>query len=216
MQIFLDTANLEEIRTANSWGILEGVTTNPSLVSKEEYGFNQLVEEICSIVDGPVSAEAISLDSGGMIEEAQQLSRLAPNVVVKVPMTWEGIKAVHTLEQQGVRTNVTLVFSVNQALLAAKAGASYVSPFIGRLDDIGENGVALVEDLVEIIELYGFKARVIAASIRHPQHVVEVAKAGSHIATLPFNVLKQMVAHPLTDRGIDKFLEDWKKSQGTA
>ncbi len=213
MKIFLDTANLEEIRTANEWGILEGVTTNPSLVSKEKYDFYELVKEICQVVDGPVSAEVISLESGKMIEEAKQLSSLASNVVVKIPITLEGLKAVNVLEQQNIKTNVTLVFSVNQALLAAKAGASYISPFLGRLDDIGENGVSLVEKLVEVMDVYNFKTQVISASIRHPQHVVEVARAGSHIATLPFKVLKQMFDHPLTDIGIKRFLEDWEKSQ---
>ena len=216
MQIYLDTANLEEIRTANEWGVLEGVTTNPSLVSKESQDFYELVKEICEVVNGPVSAEVISLESDKMVEEARHLSSLHPNVVVKIPMTLEGLKAVHTLEQQNIKTNVTLIFSVNQALLAAKAGASYISPFLGRLDDIGENGVGLVEDLVEVLDLYSFKTQVISASIRHPQHVVEVARAGTHIATLPFKVLQQMFAHPLTDIGIKRFLEDWEKSQGTS
>jgi len=214
MQLFLDTANLEEIQTANEWGVLDGVTTNPSLVSKEKHDFHKLVEEICSIVKGPVSAEVISQESEEMIKEAKNLASLATNVVVKIPVTLEGLKAVNSLEQQGIKTNVTLVFSVNQALLAAKAGASYISPFLGRLDDIGENGVGLVEDLVEVMDVYRFQTQVISASIRHPQHVVEVARAGSHIATLPFKVLNQMFAHPLTEKGIKRFLEDWEKRLG--
>ncbi len=216
MQIFLDTANLEEIRKAKEWGAIDGVTTNPSLVSKENEDFHSLVGKICEMVEGPVSAEVISLESEGMIKEAQELSKIAPNVVVKLPITLDGLKAVNTLEKQGISTNVTLVFSVNQALLAANAGASYVSPFLGRLDDIGESGVALVEDLVEVFDNYSFSTQIISASIRHPQHMVEVARVGSHVATIPFKVLQQMVSHPLTDIGIKRFLEDWEKSKSSS
>ncbi len=215
MQIFLDTANLEEIKTAVEWGAVEGVTTNPSLVAKESESFNDLVKKICHMVEGPVSAEVISMESEGMIKEARELSQIASNVVVKIPITLEGLKAVNVLEREGIRTNVTLVFSVNQAILAANAGASFVSPFLGRLDDVGESGVALVEDLVEVFDNYDFRTRIIAASIRHPQHVVEIARAGSHIATLPFKVLQQMSSHPLTDIGIQKFLDDWEKSKSS-
>ncbi len=213
MQIFLDTANLNEIRQAVEWGAIEGVTTNPSLVSREGGDFYSMVREICEVVKGPVSAEVISLESGEMVKEARHLSSLASNVVVKIPVTLEGLRAVNILEKEGIRTNVTLVFSVNQALLAANAGASFISPFLGRLDDIGESGVALVEDLLEVYNQYNYKTRLISASIRHPRHVVEVARAGSHIATLPFKVLKQMIDHPLTEKGIKRFLEDWEKSK---
>jgi transaldolase len=211
MKIFIDTANLEHIREVNSWGILDGVTTNPSLVAKENRDFMALVKEICSIVDGPISAEAVSMDSEGMVKEARELSKIHRNVIVKIPMTSEGLKAVKVLSREGIRTNVTLVFSPNQALLAAKAGATYVSPFVGRLDDISHDGMALVRDIVTILNNYGFKTQVIAASIRHPVHVTEAALAGAHIATVPYDVLKKMLKHNLTDEGIQKFLKDWEK-----
>lgn len=211
MKIFIDTANLEQIREINSWGILDGVTTNPTLVAKEGCDFKTRIEEICSIVDGPISAEAVSMDHEGMVREARELSKMHKNIVVKIPMTDEGLKAVRILSKEGVKTNVTLVFSPNQALLAAKAGATYVSPFVGRLDDISHDGMALVKDIVTIFKNYGFKTQVIAASIRHPVHVTEAALAGAHIATVPYDVLKKMLRHNLTDEGIQKFLKDWEK-----
>ncbi|MEM0343570.1 MAG: fructose-6-phosphate aldolase [Thermoplasmata archaeon] len=211
MKIFIDTANLEQIREINSWGILDGVTTNPTLVAKEGCDFKTRIEEICSIVDGPISAEAVSMDHEGMVREARELSKMHRNIVVKIPMTDEGLKAVRILSKEGVKTNVTLVFSPNQALLAAKAGATYVSPFVGRLDDISHDGMALVKDIVTIFKNYGFKTQVIAASIRHPVHVTEAALAGAHIATVPYDVLKKMLRHNLTDEGIQRFLKDWEK-----
>jgi transaldolase len=211
MKIFIDTANLEQIKEANSWGILDGVTTNPTLVAKEGCEFEKRVKDICEIVDGPISAEAVSMDAEGMIREARQLSKMHKNVIVKIPMTAEGLKAVKVLSKEGVKTNVTLVFSPNQALLAAKAGATYVSPFVGRLDDISHNGMDLVRDIVTIYRNYGFKTQVIAASIRHPVHVTEAALAGAHVATVPFDILKKMLKHNLTDEGIQKFLKDWEK-----
>ena len=210
MKIFIDTANLEHIREVNSWGILDGVTTNPTLVAKEGREFAGTIREICSIVDGDISAEAVSMDAEGMIAEARELSKMHNNVVVKIPMTAEGLKAVKVLSAEGVRTNVTLVFSPNQALLAAKAGATYVSPFVGRLDDINHTGMDLVRDIVDIFEVHGFDTQVIAASIRHPLHVTEAALAGAHVATIPYDVLKKMLKHNLTDAGIQKFLKDWE------
>ena len=210
MKIFIDTANLEHIREVNSWGILDGVTTNPTLVAKEGKEFAGTIREICSIVDGDISAEAVSMDAEGMIAEARELSKMHSNVVVKIPMTAEGLKAVKVLSAEGVRTNVTLVFSPNQALLAAKAGATYVSPFVGRLDDINHTGMDLVRDIVDIFEVHGFDTQVIAASIRHPLHVTEAALAGAHVATIPYDVLKKMLKHNLTDAGIQKFLKDWE------
>ena len=211
MKIFIDTANLEHIREVNSWGILDGVTTNPTLVSKEGKGFEGIIKEICSIVDGDISAEAVSMDAEGMVKEARELSKIHKNVVVKIPMTAEGLKAVKTLSGEGIRTNVTLVFSPNQALLAAKAGATYVSPFVGRLDDINHTGMDLVRDIVDIFDTHGFDTQVIAASIRHPLHVTEAALAGAHVATIPYDVLKKMLKHNLTDAGIERFLKDWEK-----
>lgn len=211
MKIFIDTANLEHIREVNSWGILDGVTTNPSLIAREGCDFKDRVNQICAVVDGPISAEAVSMDSEGMVKEARELSKIHKNVIVKIPMTAEGLKAVKVLSAEGIRTNVTLVFSPNQALLAAKAGATYVSPFIGRLDDISHTGMDLLRDIVEIFDTYGFEAQVIAASIRHPVHVTEAALAGAHVATVPYDVLKKMLRHNLTDEGIQKFLKDWEK-----
>jgi len=211
MKIFIDTANLEQIKEVNSWGILDGVTTNPTLVAKEGCEFEKRVKDICEIVDGPISAEAVSMGSEGMAKEARQLSKMHKNVIVKIPMTAEGLKAVKILSKEGVKTNVTLVFSANQALLAAKAGATYVSPFVGRLDDISHNGMDLVRDIVTIYRNYGFKTQVIAASMRHPVHVTEAALAGAHVATIPYDVLKKMLKHNLTDEGIQKFLKDWEK-----
>lgn len=211
IKIFLDTANIEEIRTGYELGVISGVTTNPSLIAREGRNFKEVVKEIASIVDGPISAEAVSTKAPAMVEEAERLAAIHPNIVVKIPMTGEGLKAVKILAQKGVRTNVTLVFSANQALLAALAGATYVSPFVGRLDDNGHDGMELVYDIVEIFYNYDINTEIIAASIRHPMHVVEAAKAGAHIATVPYKVLQQMLTHPLTDIGIKKFLKDWEK-----
>jgi len=210
LKLFLDTANIDEIREAYALGVICGVTTNPSLIAKEGRNFAEVVRTITSIVDGPISAEAVSLDAPGMIAEALELAALHPNIVVKIPMTAEGLKATNNLSKKGIRTNVTLVFSANQALLAARAGASYVSPFVGRLDDISLDGMELIYDIMEIFNRYQLPTEVIAASIRHPIHVITAAKAGAHIATIPYKVLIQMVKHPLTDAGIKKFLEDWE------
>ncbi len=212
MKIFIDTANVEEIKEAASWGIVDGVTTNPTLISREGRDFKEVVKEICSIVDGPISAEAVSEDAAGMVKEAEELSKIHKNIVVKIPMTAEGLKATKECTGKGIKTNVTLIFSANQALLAAKAGATYVSPFVGRLDDIGESGMQLVEDIVEIFKNYGvLKTEIIVASIRHPMHVIDAGIIGAHISTVPFGVLGKMIKHPLTDKGINAFLEDWKK-----
>ncbi|MED3764171.1 fructose-6-phosphate aldolase [Ureibacillus terrenus] len=214
MKLFIDTANFEEIKEAHSWGILSGVTTNPSLVAKEEgISFHDRLREIAGLVDGSVSGEVISLDAEGMIREGLELSQIAPNITVKLPMTPEGLKACKFLSEKGIKTNVTLVFSANQALLAARAGATYVSPFVGRLDDIGQNGVELISQIAQIFDIHQIETEIIAASIRHPQHVVDVALAGADIATVPFKVLKQMFNHPLTDKGIQQFLADWEKRQ---
>ena len=212
MRLFLDTANIDEIREAVGWGVISGVTTNPTLVAREQgRTFAEILREITDIVPGPVSAEAISLDAPGMIAEARTLAAAAENIVVKIPMTPEGLKATKTLAGEGIRTNVTLVFSANQALLAALAGASYVSPFVGRLDDAGHDGMQVVRDIAQIFEIHGLESEIIAASIRHPLHVIDAAKAGADIATVPMKVLRVMVSHPLTDRGIEMFLADWKK-----
>lgn len=210
MKLFLDTANIDEIREAYALGVICGVTTNPSLIAREGRNFAEVVGTIASIVDGPISAEAVSLDAPGMIAEAIELAAMHPNIVVKIPMTAEGLKATNALAQKGIRTNVTLVFSANQALLAARAGASYVSPFVGRLDDISLDGLELLYDIMEIFNRYQLSTEVIAASIRHPIHVITAAKTGVHIATIPYRVLMQMINHPLTDAGIKKFLEDWE------
>jgi len=211
IRLFIDTANVEEIREINEWGVISGVTTNPSLIAKEGRDFKDVVREIVSIVDGPISAEVVSMDWEGMVKEAVELAGIHPNIVIKIPMTPEGLKATKECTRRGIKTNVTLVFSANQALLAALAGATYVSPFVGRLDDIGQDGMDLVEEIVEIFDLHGLDTQVISASIRHPQHVTLSALAGAHIATVPYKVLKKMVEHPLTDLGIEKFLADWEK-----
>lgn len=213
MQLFLDTANIDEIREAASWGVISGVTTNPSLIAKERRDFRTVVKEISEVVPGPISAEVLSEKAEDMIPEARDLAKIAPNIVIKIPMTKEGLKAVKVLSKEGVKTNVTLVFSASQGLLASLAGATYISPFIGRLDDISNEGMEVVTDLVMLIENYGFDTRVIAASIRHPMHVVEAARASAHIATVPFKVLGQMLHHPLTDLGIKRFQDDWAKVQ---
>lgn len=211
MKLFIDTANIEHIKEINSWGVLSGVTTNPSLAAKEGREFRSLVKEIASIVDGPISAEAVSMDREGIINEARELAAIAENIVVKVPVMPEGLAATRVLSAEGVKVNMTLTFSVNQALLAASVGASYVSPFVGRLDDIGNDGMALVDDIITVYANYGIKTEVICASIRHPQHVIEAARIGCDIATIPYEVFQKMVQHPLTDRGIKLFLEDWEK-----
>ena len=211
MKFFIDTANVSEIREAVSLGLVDGVTTNPSLVSKENREFRELVREICTLVDGPVSAEVISLDAEGMIKEARDLSSIHKNIVIKIPMLPEGLKAVRKLAQEDIRTNVTLVFSPSQALLAAKAGAAYVSPFVGRLDDVSYVGMDLIGQIRTIFDNYGFTTEIIVASIRNPLHVVDAAMMGADVATIPYKVLLQLAHHPLTDIGIKKFLEDWQK-----
>lgn len=213
MKIFIDTANVEEIKRVAEWGILDGVTTNPSLIAKEGRDLKEVIEEICSIVNGPISAEVMSLESKKMVEEARELVKLHKNVVIKIPMCEEGLKAVAILAKEGIKTNVTLIFSAQQALLAAKAGASFVSPFLGRLDDIGNEGITIISDIADIFDIYGIETEIISASVRHPIHVLECAKAGSDIATIPYKVLVQMLKHPLTDIGIEKFIEDYNKSQ---
>lgn len=213
MKIFIDTANVEEIKRVAEWGILDGVTTNPSLIAKEGRDLKEVIEEICSIVDGPISAEVMSLESKKMVEEARELVKLHKNVVIKIPMCEEGLKAVAILAKEGIKTNVTLIFSAQQALLAAKAGASFVSPFLGRLDDIGNEGITIISDIADVFDIYGIETEIISASVRHPIHVLECAKAGSDIATIPYKVLVQMLKHPLTDIGIEKFIEDYNKSQ---
>ena len=212
MQFFLDSANVEEIRQAWNMGVIGGVTTNPSLVAKEGKDFHSLLQGIVSIVDGPISAEVLALDHDGMVEEARILSAISKNIVIKVPMTEEGLRAVKTLAAEGIQTNVTLIFTPVQALLAARAGAGYVSPFLGRLDDIGENGLLIVEDICEIFAVHDINTKVIAASIRHPVHVLQSAKIGAHFATVPFSVLRQLFKHPLTTAGIERFLADWQKA----
>ena len=211
MKFFLDTANLEEIREAASLGILDGVTTNPTLIAREKANLKTRIVEICQIVNGPVSAEVVATDTEEMCREGRELARLHPNVVVKIPMLRDGMKAVKRLGEEGIRTNVTLCFSAPQALLAAKAGASFISPFLGRLDDISHVGMDLIRDIVVIYRNYSFKTQLLAASLRHPLHVVEAAKAGADIATLPSKVLDQLFKHPLTDRGLANFLKDWEK-----
>ncbi|MDP8253548.1 MAG: fructose-6-phosphate aldolase [Candidatus Kaelpia aquatica] len=211
MKFFLDTANIDEIREAYSWGVLDGVTTNPTLVSKEGSSFNEIAAEIVGIVSGPVSLEVIAEDSNGMIKEARELSQYGENVVIKVPLTKEGLKTVKILNAEGIKSNATLCFSPAQALLAAKAGANYVSPFIGRLDDISSHGMGLVEAIKDIYGNYDFNTEIIVASVRHPIHVVEAALIGADIVTLPFSVLNKLFNHPLTDIGIERFLKDWEK-----
>jgi len=213
MKLFIDTANIDEIKEINEWGVICGVTTNPSLIAKEGKIFEDVVKEITDIVDGPISAEVISLEVEGMLKEARELAKIHQNIIIKLPMTKEGLKAVKVLTSEGIKTNVTLIFSANQALLAARAGATYVSPFVGRLDDIGNEGMDLVEDIYQIFSLHDINSEIIAASIRHPIHVLDAAKAGAHIATIPYKVFVQMLGHPLTDSGIDKFLKDWETVQ---
>ncbi len=209
MKLFIDTANIDQIREM-AW-VIDGVTTNPTLVAREKQPFEKIVREICGIVDGPVSAEVTALDAPGMVSQARALAEIHDNVVIKIPMTEAGMRAVNELSQEGIRTNVTLVFSANQALLAAKCGASFVSPFVGRIDDAGGNGMELVSEIVEIYRNYGFSTEIIVASVRHPRHVLEAALLGAEIATVPYAVLKKLFNHPLTDVGIDRFLKDWEQ-----
>jgi transaldolase len=213
MKFFIDTANIAEIKEAASMGVLDGVTTNPSLVAKEGKDFRKLLEEICAIVDGPISAEVISTDFDGIMKEGRDLSKIHRNIVVKVPLIKEGLKAVKALKSEGIRTNVTLCFSPTQALVAAKAGAYFISPFIGRLDDVSTNGMELIRQIVTIYRNYKYDTQVLVASVRHPLHVVEAAMIGADVCTIPFKVIEQLIKHPLTDIGLQKFLEDWNKSQ---
>ena len=211
MKLFIDTANIEEIKEAKRLGVIDGVTTNPTLISKEERKAEDLLQEICSLIDGPVSAEVVSPDAEGMVKEARKLAKLGENIVVKVPITKEGMKAVKMLTAEGIKTNMTLIFSPSQALLAAKVGATFCSPFIGRLDDVSHVGMDLVREIIVIYENYGFETQLIVASIRNPLHVVDAALAGAPIATIPFAVIERLVKHPLTDVGLKRFLDDWKK-----
>lgn len=213
MKFFIDTANINEIKEANDMGMVDGVTTNPSLIAKEGRDFEEIIKEICEIVDGPISAEVVSTDTEGMLKEARKLSKIHNNIVVKIPMLVDGLKATRRLSEEGIKTNVTLVFSPLQALMAAKAGATYVSPFIGRLDDISQEGLLLVEQIVEIYSNYAFDTEIIVASIRNPLHVLESALMGADIATIPFNVLSKLAAHPLTDKGLKAFLDDWNRAK---
>ena len=210
MRFFIDTANIEEIKEANELGVRWGVTTNPSLIAKEGRDFIEVVKEISTIVDGPISAEVISLDHKGMVEEADKLSKIHKNIVIKLPMTLEGLKATKILSQKGIKTNVTLIFSATQALLAARAGATYVSPFVGRLDDIGQDGLSLIEEIVDIFNVNAIETEIIVASVRNPIHVAQAARMGADIATVPYKVITQMTKHPLTDKGIENFLKDWE------
>lgn len=211
MKFFIDTANLSEIQEASSWGIVDGVTTNPSLVAKEGLDFGALLRDICKMVDGPISAEVVSVEAPGMIREGREFSRIHKNIVVKVPLTAEGLKAVKTLASESIRTNVTLCFSATQALLAAKAGAAFISPFIGRLDDISQPGMQVIRDIHTIYKNYGFRTEILVASVRHPVHILEAALIGADVVTVPFKVLEMLVKHPLTDIGLAKFLKDWEK-----
>lgn len=213
MKIFIDTANIEEIRSASEWGILAGATTNPSLIAKEGRELVDVIKEITAIVNGPISAEVMGLEADQMITEGEQLASLSSNIVIKIPMTLEGLKAVAVLSKNGIKTNVTLIFSATQALMAARAGATYVSPFVGRLDDIGYDGIELIRDTHEIFAYHNINTEIISASIRHPMHVIQSAKAGADIATIPYKVLVQMVKHPLTDIGIEKFIADYERSK---
>lgn len=210
MKFFIDTANVDEIRAANELGVVAGVTTNPSLIAREGKVFEDVVKEITKIVDGPISAEVIALDAPGMVKEGRELAKIHKNIVIKVPITEEGLKAVKIFTSEGIKTNVTLIFSAPQALMAARAGATYVSPFLGRLDDVGAVGMDLVADIAVIFDIHGIETEIIAASIRNPIHVLDAAKAGSHIATIPYSVMKQLLKHPLTDQGIERFLKDWE------
>ena len=214
MKLFIDTANVDEIRSAAELGVICGVTTNPSLIAKEGKVFEDVIKEITTIVDGPISAEVVAAYAAGMVAEARELAKIHKNIVIKIPITLEGLKAVKILSAEGIHTNVTLIFSPAQALLAAKAGATYVSPFIGRLDDISDNGMHVIEDIAEIFDIHGIKTEIIAASVRGPQDVTDAAKCGAHIATVPYKVILQMIRHPLTDNGIERFMKDWNSAFG--
>ncbi len=211
MKLFIDTANLDEIREISSWGVLDGVTTNPTILSREKMDYRALIDAILKLVDGPISVEAVNEKAEKIIEEAKMLSKISENIVVKIPITPDGLAATKVLSKEGVKINMTLVFSVNQSILAVKAGATYASPFLGRLDDIGSDGMTLLSDIVTVYQNYGFKTQIIAASIRSPQHVVDAALIGADVCTIPYKVFTQMVRHPLTDKGIERFLNDWKK-----
>lgn len=213
MKFFLDTANIDEIKRVSALGLVDGVTTNPTIISREGRDFEEVIKEICSIVEGPVSAEVISLEADGMVEEAEKLAKWAPNVVVKIPMTEEGLKATARLKEKGIKTNVTLIFSVAQGLMAAKAGATYISPFVGRIDDMGNDGIQLIADLHQVLDTFGLESEIIAASIRTINHVQDVALAGAHIATIPGSIFPKLWSHPLTDKGIEAFLKDWEALQ---
>ncbi|MEN8140088.1 MAG: fructose-6-phosphate aldolase [Thermodesulfobacteriota bacterium] len=213
MKFFIDTANIDEITKAVEMGMVDGVTTNPTLIAREDKPFEEIIKEIAAIVDGPISAEVIALDAEGMVTEGRELAKISPNIVIKVPMTTEGLKATKTFSDEGIKTNVTLVFSTAQALLAAKAGATYVSPFVGRLDDIAQNGMELISDIQTILDNYGFQTEIIVASIRNPMHVMDSALIGADVATIPFKVINQLAKHPLTDIGMENFLKDWEKRQ---
>lgn len=214
MKFFIDTANIEQIKDANDMGMVDGVTTNPTLIAREDGEFKDIIKEICSIVEGPVSAEVISLEYEGMVKEAQELAKIADNIAVKIPMTVPGLKAVKTLTAEGIKTNVTLVFSALQALMAAKAGATYASPFVGRLDDLSQEGMGLIEEIAQIYANYDFDTEIIVASIRNPLHVLDSALIGADIATIPYGVLKKLASHHMTDKGIDAFMADWNKKNG--
>lgn len=210
MKFFIDSANIDEIKQANDWGVVDGVTTNPSLIAKEGRDFKQTVLEICEIVDGPISAEVVSLKSDEMIKEAKELAQWHKNIIIKVPCIPEGLKAVKQLELEGIKTNLTLVFSANQFLAGCKAGASYISPFVGRLDDVGDDGLQMISDCMDIVRNYGYKSEIIVASVRSPITVQQVAVLGAHVSTIPFGIMQKMLRHPLTDNGVEKFLKDWE------
>jgi transaldolase len=214
LKFFIDTANIAEIKDANDMGMVDGVTTNPSLIAREDGEFKEIIAQICEIVEGPVSAEVISLEYAGMVEEARDLAKIADNITVKIPMTVEGLKAVKTLTDEGIKTNVTLVFSALQALMAAKAGATYVSPFVGRLDDLAQEGMGLIEEIAQIIANYDFDTQIIVASVRSPLHVLDSALLGADVATIPYGILKKLASHHMTDKGIDAFMADWNKKNG--
>ena len=214
MKFFIDTANIDQIKDASNMGMVDGVTTNPSLIAREEGEFKEIIANICKVVDGPVSAEVISLEYDGMVTEARELAQIADNITVKIPMTIEGLKAVKTLSSEGIKTNVTLVFSALQALMAAKAGATYVSPFVGRIDDQAQEGMDLIEEIVQIFDNYDFDTQIIVASVRNPLHVLKTALIGADIATIPHGVLKKLAAHHMTDKGIEAFMSDWNKKKG--
>jgi transaldolase len=215
MKFFIDTAEVNEIREASSWGLVDGVTTNPSLIAKSGRVYSEVLKEICDIVDGPISAEVVATEASAMLEEGEKLARIHPNIVVKCPLIAEGLKATHALSKRGIKVNVTLIFTPLQALAAAKCGATYLSPFVGRLDDIGQDGFQVVEQMVQILSNYDYPAQVLVASVRNLTHLLRAAEVGAHVATIPFSVMKQIIHHPLTDKGLDAFLADWRKTSQT-